>query len=177
MSTPARQLPAPPRDRRDGAARGAAAPLQVRPASTPRERPALLVVPSHVRRRRAGVAAVLGVTAVFALMLGLVAFQAKIAQDQLRLDRMERDLDEAGDQFQQLRLKVAQLEAPERVVAEARRLGLVRPGPDQVTYLSPGPAVVAEVAAAGGVLADTGPSGTANAEDWSSMKPLLRAAP
>ncbi len=159
MSAPARHLPAP--ERRGGAARSTD-PLRVtapsrRRAAAPsaarakeQDRPALKVVPRRVRRRRAGVVLSLGVATLFALMLGLVAFQARIAQDQLRLDRVETDLREAEARFAQLRLQVARLESPDRIVAEAVRLGLQRPGPDEITYLAPPPGVAAEVLAAGG---------------------------
>jgi cell division protein FtsL len=183
MSTPARQLPAPERDR-PGSSRAAAAdaPLRVRPrrqdqTEQQRDAPALRVVPRHVRRRRAGLIAAVAVTAVFGLMLGLVAFQAKIAQDQLRIDRMEQDLRAAEDRFQQLRLQVAELQAPGRVVAEAEGLGLVRPDPDKIQYLAPPPEAVTDVLAAQGTPVPEGPTGDANASDWSALKPLLRGGP
>ena len=102
----------------------------------------------------------LGVATLFALMLGLVAFQARIAQDQLRLDRVESELREAEARFAQLRLEVARLESPDRIVAEAERLGMQRPGPDEITYLAPPAGVAAEVLAAGGPQPAAGPAGT-----------------
>jgi len=141
------------------------------------QRPALKVVPRAVRRRRAGVVITVVVTSVFLLMLGLVAFQAKIAQDQMKLDRTDRQLQDAETRYSQLRLQVAQLEAPTRVIDEAKRLGLVRPAPEQVKYLTASSGVVGEVAGSMGSEDTTGPSGTADAADWSSLKPLLQAAP
>ena len=164
MSAPARHLPAP--ERRGGAARSTdplrvTAPSRQRaaaPARKEQERPALKVVPRRVRRRRAGVVLSLGVVTLFVLMLGLVAFQARIAQDQLRLDRVESDLREAEAHFAQLRLQVARLESPDRIVAEAERLGLQRPGPEEIAYLAP-------------------PAGTGDVSDWSNLKPLLSGQP
>lgn len=181
MSAPARHLPAP--ERRGGAARSTD-PLRVTAPSRRRgaapaqgraeqERPALKVVPRRVRRRRAGVVLSLGVATLFALMLGLVAFQARIAQDQLRLDRVESDLREAEAHFAQLRLQVARLESPDRIVAEAERLGLQRPGPEEISYLAPPPGVAAEVLAAGGPQPAAGPAGTGDVSDWSNLKPLM----
>ncbi len=148
------------------------------PASTP---PPLRVVPRPVsrraRRRRVGLAAIVGVGAVFLLMLGLVAFQAEIAADQLRLDRLQKQLGEAQDRYGQLRLQVAELESPEHVAAAAGQLGLVQRSPDQVTYLKPTPAVVGAVTAADGPPTTSGPSGDAGAQDWSKIKPLLKDSP
>jgi cell division protein FtsL len=180
MSATARQLTAP--QRRSGRSapqeplrvtapsRRAGEPARARKAE---QRPALKVVPRQVRRRRAGVVLTLGVATLFALMLGLVAFQARIAQDQLRLDRVETELREAESQFARLRLEVARLESPDRIVAEAEALGLERPSPDQITYLAPSPAAAVEVLAAGGPLAERGPAGTGDVEEWSTLKPLL----
>lgn len=142
----------------------------------PEQRPALKVVPRRVRRRRAGLVIGVGVTFVFVLMLGLVAFQAKLAQGQMRLDRTERQLREAETRYAQLRLEVAQLEAPTRVIEEARRLGLVRPAPEDVTYLVASADALGQVAAAGGAEPDQ-PAGTADASEWAELKPLLQAAP
>jgi cell division protein FtsL len=193
MSTPARHLPTPDRRRQRPAEPDLDAPIRVVPrrgtgqaaavapapakAEARDERAPLVVVPRYVRRRRAGVAVALGLFAVFALMLGLVAFQAKIAQDQLNLDHADRDLQQAEATYSQLRLQVASLEAPDRVIAEAKKLGLVRPAPTDMTYLTAPPAIVGEVLAAGGIPQDPGPSGTADAQDWSAMKPLLRGGP
>jgi len=149
----------------------AAPARELRPSAEPA--PALRVVPRHIRRRRAGVVIATGVVIVFAVMLGLVAFQAKIAQDQLRIDRMERDLDGAEGQLSRLRLQIAQLQAPERVVAEAQKLGLQRPGPDQIRQITPKAEAVGEVLAAGGPSLGVRPGGSGNLDDWSELKPLL----
>jgi cell division protein FtsL len=156
---------------------GRVEPGRARPAEErPQQQPPLKVVPRQVRRRRAGLVIAVGVTFVFTLMLGLVAFQARIAQGQMKLDRTERDLREAETRYAQLRLQVAQLEAPTRVIEEAEHLGLVRPAPKDVTYLRASSDVVGPVLAAGGAEED-GPAGTADATDWASLKPLLQASP
>jgi cell division protein FtsL len=134
-------------------------------------------VPRRVRRRRIGLAAVTGVTLIFVLMLGLVAFQAKLAQDQLDLDRIERAAQDAEARYAQLRLRVAQLESPQRVVAEAKRLGLIRPEPDQIVYLRPPESAAAQAIAATGRADPRQSSGSANAAEWSQVKPLLRGGP
>jgi cell division protein FtsL len=119
------------------------------------------------------VAIAVAVVVVFVVMLGLVAFQAKIAQDQLRIDKMEGDLDDAEGQLSRLRLQIAQLEAPERIVAEAQKLGLQRPGPDQIRQITPKPEAVGEVLAAGGPALGARPGGSGDLDDWSELKPIL----
>ena len=78
----------PHRRRRGPAAHHARRTAGSTPASrTEKRRPDLRVVP-RPRRRRAGLARRAGrASLVFGVMLGLVAFQAKIAADQLRLDQ------------------------------------------------------------------------------------------
>ena len=143
MSAPARHLPAP--ERRGGAARStvrcgsphrrAGAPRHRRGASS--ERPALKVVPRRVRRRRAGRRA--------------VARRRRAVRADARSgglpghDRPGPAAARPGGAATcvrprptspQLRLQVARLESPDRIVAEAERLGLQRPGPEEIAYLA-----------------------------------------
>ncbi|MGH9180534.1 MAG: hypothetical protein ACRDY5_02310 [Acidimicrobiales bacterium] len=74
--------------------------------------------------------------AVAAALFGLVAAHASLAQGQFRLLDLERRADTEQARYEHLRLEVARLEAPSRVVAVAQeRLGMVPPA--AVTYLSP----------------------------------------
>lgn len=77
-------------------------------------------------------------------LFALAAFHAMLASGQARLDELERRVSDAQAQYESLRLEVAELEAPSRIVREAQeRLGMVPP-PD-VTYLSPSGQLVEEV--------------------------------
>ncbi|HEX9259704.1 MAG TPA: hypothetical protein VF855_09225, partial [Acidimicrobiales bacterium] len=140
--------------------------------------PPLVVVTPRQRRRRVGLVAVLGCTTVFGVLLGLAAFQTKIAGDQLRLDRVNADLREAQVRYETLRGEVARLESPANIVAQATKQGMVSPG--AVTYLTPSADDVSAVVAATG---DTSTQAPAAAPDgprrngWSTVKPLVGTNP
>jgi cell division protein FtsL len=126
-----------------------------------------------VRRRRAGLLTAAACTALFAVMLGLVAFQMRIAQGQGRLDRLERDIRAEELRYDRLRLEVARLQSPEQVVAAAKALGMVEP--DAITYVVPPADVVAAAdAAVGGAPPGAAPVG---GSPWGAVKPVLGAAP
>src|SRR5262245_16870054 len=160
-----------PRAAATPAARPDAAPAEARP-------PLRIVAPRH-RRRRAGALAVVLVTAMFGVMLGLVAFQTKIAQEQLQLDRLERQAREEQLRYDRLRGEVAALEAPARIVEAAHQQGMVEPA--EIHYVRTPPEAVAAVAAASGqapsssVTASGGGSGDPAA--WGLVKPLVEGAP
>ena len=163
------------------------APAPARPA-----RPNLRVVhpgelSPKVRRRRAGAAAVLTIIVVFVGLFGLAVCQAIMAQNQMRLDRLDAEVADAQARYQRMRLRVAQLESPERIVAAAQeRLGMVPPA--TVRYLSPSGAVADEVHTATappdpGLDRDTGldpdapaPS-TGGSTAWAAIKPYLGGTP
>ena len=89
-----------------------------------------------VRRRRArrlvAAAAVLAVAALIAL----AGTHAMLVSNQVRLDALELQAADAQARHQALRLEVATLEDPARVVSVAtERLGMV--APDVITYLEP----------------------------------------
>jgi len=80
------------------------------------------------------------------VLFGLVAFHALIVRNQTRIDALDARIAESIRARQELHLAVAQLEAPDRIRAEAiGRLGMIEPA--VVTYLEPLPAeVIADVA-------------------------------
>ena len=157
--------------------------LRVAPAPRPEPRPAprpqLRVVRNgevspQVRRRRAAAAGVAATIVVFGCLLALAAFQAVLAQNQLRLDHLERDVSAQQARYQRLRLRVAELESPARVVATAQeRLGMVPP--PGVTYLSPSGAVADELGAKHADRSDApaGENGGATTGPWAAVKPYL----
>lgn len=150
-------------------------PLHVVPDSAPR--------PRRVRRARVLVAA--AALAVVAVLFGVAASQAQLVNGQVRLDQLERDVAASQSRYQDLRLEVARLEAPERIVAEAQhRLGMIVPS--GITYLSPAGVLDGPVPAAGAATpsedeegeASGGEAGAAgsSARTWSSIKPHLGTA-
>ncbi len=104
------------------------------------------------------------------VLFGLVAFHALIVRNQTRIDALNAELGESLRARQELQLAVAQLEAPDRIRAEAiGRLGMIEPA--DVIYLEPLPAhaiadidapIAAVAPADGGGASDTSdiPDGT-----------------
>jgi cell division protein FtsL len=93
---------------------------------------------SRVRRRRAvaGLAAFGFITCV--LLFSVVAAHVNITQNQFRLERLQAQAIEEQADYERLRLQVAELESPGRIVKTAQdRLGMVQPA--EVIYLSPDP--------------------------------------
>lgn len=161
--------------------RSVAAPQPRRTPATPERRPQLRVV-DEVAPRRVSLAlvTVLVVGGIFAMLFGLVVVHTMLLQNQQRLDHLDAQVSDAQGRYQQLRLQVAQLEAPQRIVDVAtHKLGMVPS--DGTTYLTPtaNDAVSAEGDANQG--ATTGNEAAAPSEDgasaWPEVKPYLGAAP
>jgi cell division protein FtsL len=117
-------------------------PVRSRPArQAPKPRPPLRVVtadfvPARVKRRRARLLAVAVSLLVGLGLLGIACLHVVLTQGQFELDKINARAEREQERFEQLRLEVAELESPERVVAAAQeRLGMVPP--PGVTYLTP----------------------------------------
>jgi cell division protein FtsL len=111
-------------------------PRRRAPAAEPRQ-PHLWVVRPETRSRRATrlVTGML-VVAVFAGLFAIVAVRVVLAQGQAEIDQLSQRIEAQQAVRQDLRLMVAELEAPAQIVASARqRLGMVTPA--AVTYLTP----------------------------------------
>jgi cell division protein FtsL len=150
--------------------------------ATRERRPQLRVVEDAVaRRRRLSPAAltVLVVGGIFAMLFGLVVFHTLLLQNQQRLDRLDAQVNDAQAQYQSLRLHVAQLESPQRILDVAtHKLGMVPP--DGTTYLTP----AADTASSRGATKDdtagnetASPSASGDTSSWPAVKPYLGAAP
>jgi cell division protein FtsL len=146
------------------------------PAGAEKRRPDLRVVP-RFRRRRAGVVALLVCVVVFGVMLGLVAFQAKIAADQQRLDHIDQETSNAQTEYERLRVIIAQLEAPQAVISAAKEKGMVLP--DSVTYVTPLMNDVLGVALAEGraPASTSDPAADDSTSAWQAVKPYVGASP
>jgi cell division protein FtsL len=79
-----------------------------------------------------GTAALVSILGVLVLM---AVFHALVVQGQRELDRVNADIDAAGRVNDGLQLELAQMEAPERIVAAARSYGMV--DAPEVVYLTP----------------------------------------
>ena len=116
------------------------APRPQRGAPVAPPRPDLRLVDRREARDRRRARWVTGVllAAACAGLFAIVALRVLLAQGQVEVDRLEASIEHAQAVQQDLRLTVAELEAPAQIVAAARqRLGMVTPV--TVTYLTPPP--------------------------------------
>ena len=91
--------------------------------------------PRARRRRTRWIAAATGLL-LCAGLFGVVAFHVVLTQGQFRLDQLDNRVTQQQSEYDRLRLQVATLESPARIVAVAQeRLGMVPP--PSVRYLSP----------------------------------------
>jgi cell division protein FtsL len=112
----------------------------------------------------------LATSLVVAGLFGLAVFNVMLAQGQVRLNEIEQKASAQQDRYERLRLEVARLESPERVVASAQeRLGMVPP--ETVHYLAP----AGSTAPAAGAHHETAGPSTPVTADWSQVKPHLAA--
>jgi cell division protein FtsL len=100
--------------------RGRRAPVAV-PASKPR----LRAVPPLRATPRAGFLAFAVVGLVFAILLGAAMLNSKLITGQQHLDHVNRSITSAEAEHDKLRLEVAQLESPDRIVQAATAQGMI----------------------------------------------------
>ena len=150
------------------------------PARSPR--PPLRVVegdptPRPVdRRRRARLRVAVTMVVVVGGLFGLVASHVVLTQGQFRLQQVESRAQEAQARYERLRLQVAALESPERIVAAAQeRLGMVPP--PGVKYLSPTGVAEQPPGSPGAGATAKGQGAAAGPEDWSAVKRHLESQP
>ena len=123
----------------------------VRPrAATVEERPSLEVVAR--RRRWPAVFAGLAWSLVFLGLLGAAVFHTQLAERQLRLDRIDRQVNTERERFDELRYARAELRSPVRLAAAASELGMRRGR--ATTFVSVAPEAVARQLAAAGAVGD-----------------------
>jgi cell division protein FtsL len=161
--------------------RSVAVPQPRRTPATRERRPQLRVVEEpSTRRISLGVVTVLVVGLIFAVLFGLVVFHTVLLKNQQRLDHMDAQVSDAQARYQSLRLQVAQLEAPQRVIDVAtHKLGMVPP--EGTTYLTPAPDTGSSTTAGANQGAssnsDTAAPSNDSASAWPEVKPYLGAAP
>ena len=112
------------------------------------------------------------VALVVTIVFGLVYLHVMMAQRQFALDRLNTEVSHEQSQYQRLRLQVAELEAPSRIIATAEgKLGMIDPA--SVTYLTQSGPAPAHTSARPGA-ANAAPAGDAN---WPQIKSLLAGSP
>ena len=85
---------------------------------------------------------------VIAAMLGAAIFHTQLAERQLEIDNLEREVRAERERFDELRLERAVLRSPERIATEATALGMV-PG-QTTTFIAVDPYELAKQYAAAG---------------------------
>src|SRR5690348_5198683 len=143
--------------------RSVAVPQPRRTPATRERRPQLRVVDAPPARRLSLTAiTTLGVGAVFAVLFGLVVCHTLLLQNQQHLDRLSAEVTDAQAKYQSLRLQVAQLQAPQRVIDVAtHKLGMVPP--NGTTYLTPAAGSASD--SAGAAQGATTPDPSASSSD------------
>lgn len=71
------------------------------------------------------------------MMAGATAFQTQVARRQLELDRLDRAMTTATDQYDLLRRERAELRSPGRLIVEASALGMTAGLQSEFVALSP----------------------------------------
>ncbi len=130
-----------PLQRRDGHAGIAEA------AAILEQRPNLEIVP---RRRIAANAAAVVVVIVGVLMLSAVVLHTRLAERQLEIDRLEREVSNSHQLFDVLRQQRAELRSPTRLAAESARLGMF--AAPQSDFVTVDPHALAQILAATGTV-------------------------
>ena len=94
----------------------------------------LRVAPDSVRRRRhVRIAAAAAAVSISATLFAVVGFNVELAQHQIQLQALQRQLQTEQSRYFDLRTEVAQRSSPAQIVSLAERLGLVQA---PTTYLS-----------------------------------------
>lgn len=146
---------------------------------TPREhteagqRPTLTLVPRSERR----FVRVFVFFAVVVVAMGMVvSLRVHMAQQQLRIDRLNYDISRARQHFDSLRAQRASLQSPEFLISRAREMGMV---PSVGSRIVEVPAsVAADVAAnVGKIDADVAGSLETPLDEFGRLKPSVVGAP
>ncbi len=118
------------------------------PARRSAVKPALVVV----ARKRRWPAIVAGVawSALFVGLLGAAVFHTQLAERQLRIDRLERAVDQQRELFDELRYERAELRSPVRLAAAAGAMGMERGDTGEFVRVTP-ESLARQIAAAGSV--------------------------
>ncbi len=140
---------------------------------------------SPAQRRRLARAILLGgVGLAVSVAFALVYLHVVLAQRQFKLDTLTSRVQQQQVTYQKLRLKVAELNSPQNIIATAEgQLGMVQPS--GVTYLTPPAGAVGLSSSTGGAdpsLTQSDPSSPATVApegdaDWPKIKSQLAGSP
>ena len=114
-------------------------------------RPQLTVVP---RRRRTARLVTVAAFFISLLMLGAAAFQTQLASRQVGLDRVDRQIRDARNDFNDLRRQRSELRSPERLATSGAALGMT--SATKTEFIEIAPEVIAAVQQSAGGVFDPG---------------------
>ncbi|MFT3854858.1 MAG: cell division protein FtsL [Ilumatobacteraceae bacterium] len=134
--------------------------------------PPLVVVP---RRRRVSRLITVGFAVVFALMLGAATLQTQLARRQVELDKVERSIRDANQQYNDLRRQRSELRSPERLATAAKDLGM-RPA-TSTDFVSIDPSIVAVVEQSIGGVFDANATPLDPLDEFGRVKAIAGSAP
>lgn len=140
------------------------APQQDRPGPSEERRHLRVVAKPRLRHSRR-LLATAALVVMFAVLLGTVAFHVRLVKGQQHIDQLNRQAQQAQDTYNGLRVEVDRLSAPERIIANARKLGMVPA--DNPVWLAP----------SSGVGKDTVGANDPSVRDYLDVKPYLQEAP
>lgn len=116
------------------------------------ERPQLEVV--GTRKRWPAVVGAVVLLIVMVMMLGAAVFHTQLAERQLEIDQLDRQVQEERERFDELRRDRAVLRSPQRIADEAAVIGMVRGETSRFIDIDP-MALAVQLAAAGATEDDT----------------------
>jgi hypothetical protein len=136
-------------------------------------RPRLTVVPQEERRYVRLAAAVAAVLIAMGLV---VALRAHMAQQQMKIDRLNYDISRAREYFDSLRAERASLQSPEILTKQAHAMGMVPSLGTTIVNIPSG--IAAEVAATvGNVDADVIAASESPLDEFGRLKKTVVGAP
>jgi cell division protein FtsL len=106
---------------------------------------------------------------LFVALFGVAVSHALLIEGQARLDELDKQVAAEQQRYERLRLEQAELEAPDRIVAEAAEMGMVPAG--EVTWLT------SEEAPPGAAPPATDDSTETSDTSWADVKPYMEPTP
>jgi hypothetical protein len=135
-------------DRQQSARVKPVTPPSPRSAAKSAAKPSLVVV--ERKRRWPAVVAGIAWSTLFVGLLGAAVFHTQLAERQLRIDRLERAVDQQRELFDELRYERAELRSPVRLAEAAGAMGMERGDTGEFVRVTP-EALARQIAAAGSV--------------------------
>jgi len=148
-------------------------PLLISPRELVDKRPSLVLVPATSRRY----VSVMGVVFCVLLVMGsVVALRVHMAQQQMRLDKLNSDIYRARQHFETLRAERARMQSPTQLIRQAQMLGMVPSLGNRIVAILP--SIAAEVASTVGKIdADVIEPVESPLDQFGRMKSRVNGAP